>query len=86
MSGHSAYCMRCKAHRAVNGGRIHAHNGKHRIEGACASCGGRVSSFIASHSRLPGHSQVASGRKKKTRAKRGKGLLDQLLPLAPLFI
>ena len=71
MPGHSAYCMRCQAHRAVHGGRIVRHGVRHRLEGACASCGGRVSSFVSAH----GH----AGGAVKHRKRKGKGIFGSLL-------
>lgn len=72
MPGHSAYCMRCRAHRAVHGGRIVRHGLRHRLEGGCASCGGRVSSFVSAHG-------AGVGGAAKHRKRRGKGIFGSLL-------
>jgi len=43
----TAYCMRCRAHRPVEGlERIVTENGRHAIRGTCGECGGNVFKFV----------------------------------------
>ncbi|NOZ05816.1 MAG: hypothetical protein GXP41_05620 [Chloroflexi bacterium] len=43
----TAYCMRCREHRSVEGlEHIVTENGRHAIRGTCGVCGGKVFKFV----------------------------------------
>ena len=71
MAEGSGYCVHCRANRRMHGGSLHvASNGRRYMKGGCASCGGRMASFVkgaAVHRHVP-----------KIRGRKGKGIGDLL--------